>query len=249
VTRAWITWTGLAVVALAAAVLSFDALRVLAEMAGTPATLAPLLPLTVDAAALVATRVWLAAGAPVRARSFARFLALGMICLSVAGNAVSHWLVAYQVTPPWWAVVAVAAVPPAVLGAVAHLAALAGRGTQIVGTSESNGRVHLDQVTLADLEPSSNLDEVSPTDLDSSAKLAEQPASLATPGEPNDSPGETLVDQARYALAVADAEGRKVGRATLARQLDCSEHQARQVLRQLDAERRPSLRAVGGEQS
>ncbi|MFD2396794.1 DUF2637 domain-containing protein [Prauserella oleivorans] len=121
--RAWITWTGLAVVAAAAAVLSFDALRQLAVLAGTPAGLAWLLPVTVDAAALVATRLWLAGAEG--ARRFARTLALSMIGLSVAGNATSHELVAYQVVPPWWAVVAVAAVPPAVLGAVAHLAALA----------------------------------------------------------------------------------------------------------------------------
>jgi hypothetical protein len=219
--RAWITWTGLAVVALAAAVLSFDALRALAVLAGTPAGLAPLLPVTIDVAALVATRVWLAAGAPGRARSFARFLALGMICLSVAGNAVSHWLVAYQVTPPWWAVVAVAAVPPAVLGAVAHLAALAvTRQTPATAAPEA---------VVADRGTGTNLEPVSPTDLAA--------------------PGESLVDQARYLVAAGEAEGRKVGRATLARQLDITEHRARQVLRQLDGEAHPVLHAVGGEQS
>jgi hypothetical protein len=230
--RAWITWTGLAVVALAAAVLSFDALRQLAVLAGTPGTLAWLLPVTIDAAALVATRVWLAGGAPGRARSFARFLALGMIGLSVAGNAVSHWLVAYQVTPPWWAVVAVAAVPPAVLGAVAHLAALAVTRQRPVTAAP--------EAVVAELETSSKLDEVSPTDLEPGSKLEQ---GQAAPGEP----GESLVDRARYLVAAGEAEGRKVGRASLARQLGCSEHQARQVLRQLDAERRPSLRAVGGE--
>jgi hypothetical protein len=219
VKRAWITWTGLAVVALAAAVLSFDALRQLAVLAGTPATLAWLLPVTIDAAALVATRVWLAGGAPVRARSFARFLALGMIGLSVAGNAVSHWLVAYQVTPPWWSVVAVAAVPPAVLGAVAHLAALA--------VTRQHPATAVPEAVVANWGTGTNLEPVSPTDLAA--------------------PGESLVDQARYLVAAGEAEGRKVGRGRLARELGVTENQARQVLRQLDAERRPSLRAVGGE--
>jgi hypothetical protein len=221
--RAWITWTGLAVVALAAAVLSFDALRQLAVLAGTPATLAWLLPVTIDAAALVATRVWLAGGAPGRARSFARFLALGMIGLSVAGNAVSHWLVAYQVTPPWWAVVAVAAVPPAVLGAVAHLAALAVTRQR--------------PVTAA---PGTFYDVQTPT----------TEVLRVEPGEPGGdlaAPGESLVDRARYLVAAGEVEGRKIGRASLARQLGCTEHQARQAIRQLDAEKRPALRVAGGE--
>jgi hypothetical protein len=66
-------------------------------------------------------------------------------------------------------------------------------------------------------------------------------------GEAPGGPGETLVTLARDLVATAEVEGRKVGRATLARQLGISEHQARQVLRQLDAEKRPALRVAGGE--
>ncbi|WP_161629639.1 DUF2637 domain-containing protein, partial [Saccharomonospora iraqiensis] len=123
--RGWITWCGLGIVAAAAAVLSFDALRELAVLTGTPKRLAPLVPITIDAAALVGTRVWLAGEAPGKAVRFARFLALAMIGVSVVGNASAHALVAYDITPAWWAVVAVASVPPLVLGAVAHLAHLA----------------------------------------------------------------------------------------------------------------------------
>lgn len=114
----------LLVVALAAAVLSFAALRHLAVACGTPTELAWLWPVTIDAAAVVATRTWLAGSAPERARRSARTLALIMIAASVAGNATDHFLQAYGLTPPWWLVTVVAAVPPAVLGAVAHLAAL-----------------------------------------------------------------------------------------------------------------------------
>jgi hypothetical protein len=42
----------------------------------------------------------------------------------VAGNAASHSLAAYATAAPWWAVVVASAVPPAVLGAVVHLATL-----------------------------------------------------------------------------------------------------------------------------
>ncbi|TKG66195.1 DUF2637 domain-containing protein [Prauserella endophytica] len=212
--RSWITWTGLAVVAGAAAVLSFDALRQLAVLAGTPAGLAWLLPVCIDAAALVATRLWLTGDAPGAARRFARTLALTMIALSVGGNATSHALVAYQVTPPWWAVVAVAAVPPAVLGAVAHLAALA--------------------VTRQ-------------TSVDAPRRVDSAPEGHAQLVQHAGQAGDDLVDRARYLVAAGDAEGVKVGRGRLARELGISENQARGLLRQLESERRPSLRVAGGE--
>jgi hypothetical protein len=234
--RAWITWTGLAVVALAAAVLSFDALRQLAVLAGTPATLAWLLPVTIDAAALVATRVWLA-GKSAPGAHFARFLALGMIGLSVAGNGISHWLSAFGIAPAWWAVVAVAAVPPAVLGAVAHLAALAVTRQRpapaVFPVPHAGGGEHGNATDPA-VEPAPTA-EVLRVDPEKGARLGGTP------------PGDSLVDQARYLVAAGEAEGRKVGRASLARQLGCTEHQARQVLRQLDAEKRPALRVAGGE--
>jgi hypothetical protein len=117
------TWAGLAVVAAAAAVLSFDALRQLAEGCGL-GRLGWLLPVAIDAAAVVATRVWLSGHAGVRPARYARALALAALGLSVAGNAAQHFMTAYQLAPAWWLVVAVSAVPPVMLGAVAHLAAL-----------------------------------------------------------------------------------------------------------------------------
>lgn len=192
-----LTWAGLALVGVAAAVLSFDALRQLAAMSGTPANLAWLLPLTIDAAALVATRLWLARGMPERTRSFARGLALTMIGASVAGNAVAHWLTAYQVAPPWWSVVAVAAVPPAVLGAVAHMAALATREAPPI----------VDEASVA----------------------------ASSPGD--------LVGRARYLVAAGEAAGDQVGRTRLARELNITENQARQLLKQIHST--PTLRAVG----
>lgn len=253
--RPRITWCGLAVVAVAAAVLSFDALRHLAVMVGTPGTLAWLLPVTVDAAAVVATRVWLAGGAPARAWRFARVLALTMVALSVAGNAVSHWLVAYQVEPAWWAVVAVASVPPLVLGATAHLAALA------AAPGEAGEARHPDRVSAGEVEAEAValVDEMN----DAHAALGLAPfhvdtppdtpsedgkgAHLASAPDAGDEPGEAggvdLVERARLLVA----EHGPMGRIRLARELDCTEHQARRVLAQLDDETRPVLHAVGGE--
>ncbi|MDB5288748.1 MAG: hypothetical protein JWR05_3697 [Mucilaginibacter sp.] len=111
----------LAVVAVAAAVLSFAALDELGRLCGFGA-LSVLLPLVLDAGAAAGTVAWL--GSTGRPRSFGRVLALVLLGGSVVGNATAHGLVAYGTAAPWWAVVAVSAVAPAVLGAVVHLATL-----------------------------------------------------------------------------------------------------------------------------
>lgn len=198
-----ITWAGLAVVAAAAAVLSFASLDGLAALCGTPARLSWLLPISIDAAAVVATRVWLRPGAPDRVRRFARTLAITALGLSVMGNGTEHWLVAFHVAPPWWAVVAVAAVPPAVLGAVAHLAAI---------------------IVTQDGHPSSPA--LSPA----------SPAPSPAPADPN---------LERVAELVASDPD--VGRPTVARELDISEHQARKLLDQVRANGHQPLASAGGD--
>ena len=117
----------LAVVAGAAAVLSFAALRDLALLCGFAPHLAWLLPVVVDAGAGAGSLVWLGGSVAVPAARFARTLALTLLGLSVAANALDHGLAAYALTPAWWVVVLVSAVAPAVLGAVVHLAVLVGR--------------------------------------------------------------------------------------------------------------------------
>src|SRR5690349_11038966 len=117
----------LLVVAGAAAVLSFAALRDLALLCGFSYNLAWLLPVVVDAGAAAGSLVWLGGRAGLVARRFARVLALGLLVLSVAANALGHGLEAFGLTPPWWVVVIVSAIAPAVLGAVVHLAVLVGR--------------------------------------------------------------------------------------------------------------------------
>lgn len=124
--RSWLL-AMLAVVAAAAAVLSFAALRDLARQCGFDPRLAWLLPVVVDAGAAAGSMVWLGAEASARARRFARALALGLLVLSVAANALGHVLEAYRLVPAWWVVVGVSGIAPAVLGAVVHLAVLVGR--------------------------------------------------------------------------------------------------------------------------
>jgi hypothetical protein len=89
-----------------------------------------LLPIAVDAYAVTATRVWLRTAGTARTAAYARRNAVGAIVLSVAGNATFHGLTAAGVATlattgwGWLLVVAVSAVPPVMLGLVAHLHAL-----------------------------------------------------------------------------------------------------------------------------
>lgn len=120
-------------VATAAAVLSFAALRDLALLCGFSPRLAWLLPLTIDAGAAAGTLVWLARWAPAPARRFARVLALVLLGSSVAANAIGHGLAAYGLRPHWLVIVAVLAVAPGVLGAVVHLATITARPGEAAG--------------------------------------------------------------------------------------------------------------------
>ncbi|WP_246577054.1 DUF2637 domain-containing protein [Actinospica durhamensis] len=113
------------IAAASASVASFTGLRGLALITGWPPKLAWLLPVTVDAYAMTSARVWLAASTRARrARRFARTNAIGAITASIAGNATYHAVTVglMTISPP--IVVAVGAVPAAVLGFTAHLHAL-----------------------------------------------------------------------------------------------------------------------------
>ena len=100
-----LVWVLLFVVAAAAAVLSFDALRSLALLCGFIAEL----PVVVDAGARVGCLVWLGRSTPPDAASFARTLTWSLLAGSVVGNAPVHGLTAYGLPAPWWLVVAVSA--------------------------------------------------------------------------------------------------------------------------------------------
>jgi hypothetical protein len=123
--RDWWVIFGMSVTAVSAAVSSFSGLRSLAVASGWPETLSPLFPLTVDAYAMTATRVWLSGSSrSSQARRFARWNAILAIGLSLVGNAVWHLIAAKVLTVTWVIVVLVGAVPPAVLGLLSHLAVL-----------------------------------------------------------------------------------------------------------------------------
>jgi hypothetical protein len=197
-------WLLLAVVAGAAAVLSFSALRQLGELCGFAPALAPLLPVTIDAGAAAGCLVWLGQLGAGAARGYARALTLALLMVSVTGNAVAHWLTAEHRVPSWVLVVAVSAVAPGVLGAVVHLGALLHRGP---GESNDPGEDE-DAAQAATARPESPVDGLNP------------------PGE-GDGPGDADGQEPDRAAELIQAGA---GRRTLARELGVSEHAARQLL-------------------
>lgn len=208
----------LGLVAVCAAVLSFAALRDLAVVCGFAPGLAPLLPVVVDAGAAAGSLAWLGR-VPGRALAFGRTLALVLLASSVAGNALGHALAAYGARPHWAVVVAVSAVAPAVLGAVVHLAVLAGRLGDEAGEPRAAPTSHHGDEMQAGRAPLHILveDEVPPLGLD-----WPQPPALAPAG---DEAGEQPGDDRAAELIAAGA-----GRRRLARELDITEHEARQLL-------------------
>jgi Protein of unknown function (DUF2637) len=116
---------GLTIAALSAAVSSFDGLRLLAMATGWSGWQAPLLPLTVDAFALSAIRIWLL-GSTVSSstRSLARSGAIGAVALSLTGNGFWHLHSSGLVPVHWMTVLLVGASPPVVLAVVVHLTAV-----------------------------------------------------------------------------------------------------------------------------
>ncbi|HEV3170817.1 MAG TPA: DUF2637 domain-containing protein [Actinocrinis sp.] len=122
-----LVFLGLAVVALAAAVSSFGALYGAALAAGWSRATSPLLPITVDATAAVATRVWLSPDTPTdKARRFARSVAFGAIAVSLLGNGIFHMAEAGYLRPGVWLVIGAGGTSPIALAVVAHLAVLRG---------------------------------------------------------------------------------------------------------------------------
>lgn len=190
----------LGVVATAAAVLSFAALRDLALSCGFARTLAWLLPVVVDAGAAAGSLVWLGGDVTESARRFARALALALLVLSVAANALGHGLAAFALAPAWWVVVIVSAFAPAVLGAVVHLAVLVGRAV-----------------------PDED-DEAAPHQLTAEAVDADTLDEHGLSRRWDDAPPAGDTDR----LAALIAAG--VGRRRLARELDITEHEARRLL-------------------
>jgi hypothetical protein len=207
----------LAIVAAAAAVLSFSALRDLAALCGFSPALAPLLPVVLDAGAAAGSLAWLAPWTPPAARAYGRALALALLAASVGGNALGHGLEAFGVAPAWWVVVGVSAISPAVLGALVHLTVVAGRPP---------ARTVADLVAERDTETPSVPPTPPPTE---DPNPGESPTRVTlhlapAPSTPGDDVETGTVE--RVAGIVAEGGGRR----TVMKELGVSEYEARKLL-------------------
>jgi hypothetical protein len=120
--RDFLSVLGMVAVAGAAAFTSYSGLDRLALMADWPSQLALMLPITIDAYAMTATRVWLSPAKLTRkARAWARGNAIGAIATSVAGNMLYHAAAAHVLAVSWPVVVGISAIPSVVLGLTVHL--------------------------------------------------------------------------------------------------------------------------------
>lgn len=173
--------TAMALVALAAAALSYQSLAHLGVLAGY-GDLAPLYPVVVDAGAAASCAAWL----HTRGRQ-PLAMTWSLLAISVVLNGTVHWLESTGTAPSWLLVVGVAAIPPLVLGLCVHLAVGLGAETEAHSGVHGFTKEPLD-IGTTDIQ-----------DLDTPDPVAE------------------LLDQG-------------VGRRRLARELDISEHAARQLL-------------------
>jgi len=231
---AWVS-LGMVVSATSAALTSFDGLRQLALAAGWANEMAWLLPLTVDAFAATATRIWLIrATSSEKAKRVARACAIGAILLSLAGNAAFHLIHAGLLQVTWIIVLGVGAIPPIVLGLVSHLAVL--RSQQDRVTEDGTGTV-LSPVLRATPAPSK-------------PEVAQEKTS--TPSRPRPTakrkvaaPRRASTDELLVAAQAADAayqerHGRSITRDHLRRELRIGGERATALLRQLKEERAES---------
>ncbi len=226
-----LVFTGLAVVTLAAAVGSFGALRGTALLAGWSRDMAPLLPVTVDATAAVASRVWLSPDTGTdKARRFARAVALGAIAVSLLGNGIFHMAQAGYLRPGVWLVIAAGGISPLALAVVAHLAVLRGALPAPVG-------VPVPEASPAAPAPGVPAAQPVPVTADGRAVPAAKPRTrtLATPTA--DEPSwDALVTAARDVDARArQATGRPAGIAKLRTELRVGQSRAQQLRDHLKA--------------
>jgi hypothetical protein len=187
----------LAVVAAAAALLSYQSLMRLGELAGYGG-LSFLYPVVVDAGAAASCAAWLhTRGRQPLAMTWC------LLAISVILNGTVHWLESTGGRPSWWLVVAVAAVPPTVLGLCVHLAV--GMGGPGPAVPNSRGLVH---------------DEGNDHEVGGPTRGGE-----VEPGRNLDRAADTTDTQQLDELLAQGA-----GRRRVAAQLGISEHQARQML-------------------
>jgi hypothetical protein len=229
---------GLVIVTGCAIVLSFSGLYELAILCAFPWMLAALVPVLADAGAGLAADVWLDASVAKPVQRYACFIALSLISASVLGNATAHLLAFLGIAPPWWVVVLVGSLAPAVVAANLHLYALVRNGGGRAGGALAPVLIGMPGFRFTDRSPVAEVAGGEPP----VAELDVQPRRLALAGERLDAAGgvdSTCADD-DYGEAVEDADLMEKARELVATgagrpalvKLGLKEHQARQLIRQ-----------------
>lgn len=228
--RDWLTYTGMTVVAVAAAVISFNSLMGLGRLAGINPPW--LLPLSIDGYAVTATRVWLRSARSPKTAAHARRNAYAAIGLSIVGNAAYHGCGAAGVThlgPSGWGwivAVAVAAVAPGALGLVAHL------WSSVAVDEQQQRPARTPEVAAAEL-PSGPVPAVPvPVPTPPAASEPTPPAPEPTRGKPR---GGLANEMRNYAIQQQTA-GVKITGTELDRRFGASDGYGRKILRELTTE-------------
>lgn len=208
-------YTLLAVVAVAAAWMSFSALTGLARMAHIWPP--QLLPVAIDAYAVAATRLWLTSAPGTRTRRWAMVNSLGAIAISIAGNSAYHGYAEAGVSHlSWQLAAAVAAVAPATLWLVVHMHSLLSAGTP-------------------DTARGSAADQAVPAP----GPVVGGPVRAAAPPKPTTrrvKPTASRIEQVRARAREELAAGRDISAGALARETGADPSQVRRAVREVKAE-------------
>lgn len=217
--------TIMALVALAAAALSFQSLMHLGQLCGY-GELSWAYPLVLDLGAAACCAEWLHA----RNRQ-ALAMTWGLILLSVVLNGTVHYLTTEGTPPGWMLVVLVAAVPPAVFGLVVHLGWSNSTPVRaVVPDSGADLPVPVAETLPGTLpEPSGETPET-PSESEgvpAGVRAESAPRHAVTPTVTNTvTSDKELVEKVQAILA----ENPDAGRATIAGELGITPHHARKVL-------------------
>jgi hypothetical protein len=181
----WISWTGMSIVLVSAAALSFAQLMALAIECGFEPRLAWLLPITIDFGEAVACRVWLRRHTPHAAARFAGVMTWGLLITTIVANGVGHGLAAASMQPPWGVAVAVGAIPPLVVGLSVHLMMLVSR------PAEGDDDAVTDEATEVPAAPVTSVEPVAapvPIRARQPALERPRPVRVAAEVDPDDEP-------------------------------------------------------------
>jgi hypothetical protein len=153
-------------------------------------------------------------------------LSLVGAAMTIGANALGHGLTATHVRPPWWLDATIGSIPPLVLAATAHLVALL---TRVPEPTVDDREPDLAEADL----PAQPVEVAVPVEASERVALA-APVAVASLTVVNAEADVYEVELAERARRLVEQSPVRVGRRRLAELLEVTEHQARQLLEEID---------------